>query len=323
MDLRGGIGKWGVVVSIALALAMCILSYIYKPVDLYRIEDGICLNSPDSWNLPPFLSWLLNTLLTGVLCISLYFINKSYNFIRTTEPVLVAVFVIMAASSPWFTERLNTSTLLCFANLSALAIIFNAYESKNATQSLFFLGAISSFGSMFQYAFIWMCVLYLVWAILMKVMRFKEFLAFILGLATPYWISLGFGFISINDFHWPVLVPLFNSIKDYSDVWILLGGIGLATILGLATFMINSMKLYAGNSRVNAMNLCVTLLGLWILICMLVDYENIPAYVITLYMCVAIQIANICAVWHFSYKWIVTVIPDSLFILLFIGSMLL
>lgn len=323
MDLRGGIGNWGVAVASCLAFAMCLINFLLSPVEIQPLQYGLCLDSPDSWNLGRFLSWFLNTILLGIIAFGIYLVNKTYNFARTTEPVMITVFLIMASSSPWFSQSLNTSTLLCGVNLLSLTIIFGAYEKKNATQQMFILGVLSGFGGMLQYAFLPMGCIYIIWALFMKILRLKEILAFIIGMVSPYWIGLGLGLIHFHQFHFPSLVPLFGASQDYSDILFLLGGIGVASLFGILAGFPNAMKLYAGNSRVNAMNSCITIMGLGSLICILVDYENVPAYVLSLYMCVAVQMANICALWNINYRWTVTVVPALVYILLFVGNLVL
>ena len=322
MGGNAGIGKGGVILAALVALAMCVVSFFVNPIEVIPIQYGLWLDSPDSWQIEPLVSLILDIVLIGAITFLLYVINRKYNFIRTTEPVLPALFMVMACSSPWFNQNLNTSTLLCLVNVACLGIIFGAYDSRNATHQMFVLGGASGLGSMFQYAFLPMACVYLIWALIMKVLRMKEVLAFILGLACPYWIGLGFGWLRFSQFHLPSLVSLFNTPNDHSDILFLLAGIGLATIIGFLAASANSMKLYAGNSRVNAMNLCVTTLGLASVVCILVDYENIPAYVMTLYMCTTVQVANICALWHTRSNWWVTFVPASLFVCLFIGNLI-
>lgn len=320
MAWKTGIGRGGLALAAALAFAMCLLSYILRPVDILPIQYGLWLDSPDSWQINPFLSWLINTFLIGVIALILYLINKSYNFIRTTEPALYAVFPVMACSSAWQTQALNTSTLLCLVNAVCLGIIFSAFDSRNATQQLFILGIALGIGAMFQYAFLPMACVYILWALFMKVLRFKELVAFLTGLFCPYWITLGLGWLHFSDFHLPAPVALFTTSGDHADILFLLLGIGIAAILGFLAGLPNSMKLYAGNSKVNSMNLCVSTLGIAALICILVDYENIPAYVMTLYMAVAVQLANICALWKPRLEWTVSAVPAFIFILIFIAN---
>lgn len=306
-----------------VAFAMCVFSLIYHPVEIFPIRYGLCLPSPDAWISNSFWSWFVNLLILGGIAVLLWLLNKSYNFIRTTEPVLPALFLVMSASCPWFTESLNTGVLLCLANVLAAGIIFTSYDSKNATQQMFILGVVSGLGSMFQYAFLPMAVVYLLWALFMKVFRLKETLALIAGILCPYWIVLGTGWMNFSDITFPSLTPLFGNTPDHSDFLFLLLGIGLATGLGFIVTMINFMKLYAGNSKVNAMNLCMTTLGAASVICILVDFDNMPAYVITLYMTCAIQLANICALWNPKMPWLVTFLPSFTYVGLFVLNLIL
>lgn len=322
LDLKTGIGKTGVAVATVVAFAMCLLSYIFQPVEIVPIQYGICLPSPDTWEFDHFWSWVINTGLIGLTTILLFLINKSYNFIRTTEPTLMALFMIMASSGPWFTETITTSVLLCLANVVCMGIIFDSYDSRNSTQEMFILGAVVGFGSMVQYAFLPMGIVYLIWALFMRVLRIKETLAFILGIACPYWIVLGTGWIRLADLHYPSLNPLFMMTQDPSEFFILLSGVALAAGAGFVVALVNSFKLYAGNSRVNAMNLCVSTLGAFSVICILIDFDNMHAYVTTLYMATAAQIANICALWNPKMPWTVTLLPALCYIGIFVCSII-
>lgn len=328
-----GIGRLGVALAALSAIAMCIISYIFHPVvdnigsmSLMPSEVpqyGICLPSPDSWDFPPFWSWCVNTFLIGLIALLLFLVNSSYNFVRTTEPTLVAVFIIMAASSPWFTRELNTSVLLCLANVVCLGIILDSYQSRNATREMFTIGVVIGFGSMVQYAFLPMAMVFIIWALFMKVLRIKETLAFLAGLICPYWIALGTGWLPLSSLHFPALNPLFSYDRDPSAFILLLAAIGIAAIPGFMLTVINSIKLYAGNSKVNAMNLCVSTLGGASVVCILVDFDNMPSYVITLYMATAVQLANINALWNPRAPWMVTVIPALLYMAIFVCTIVL
>lgn len=319
--LKKGIGKIGLAVVALVAVAMCILSLIFHPVEISPVQYGFFLPSPDAWDFDPFWSWIINTLLIGFIALLLFLINKSYNFIRTTEPVVVVLFLIMASSGPWFTESINTSVLLCLANVVCLGIIFDSYASRNATRELFTLGLVVGIGSMVQYAFLPMAVVYFLWTLFMKVMRPKEILAYLAGMLCPYWIALGVGWLRFSNFHFPSLNPLFSYGQDPGEFFVLLSGIALATVAGFIIALVNSIKLYAGNSRVNAMNLCVTALGAACVVCILVDFDNIGAYVTTLYMACTVQVANICALWNPRMPWLVTVVPSLCYMGLFVCSL--
>ena len=323
MDFKTGIGKPGLALAALVAIAMCILNLIFHPVEISPIQYGICLPSPDSWGFNILWSWCVNTCLIGLIAILIFFINKSYNFIRTTEPALMAIFLVMASSGPWFTQELNTSVLLCLANVVCLGIIFTSYASNNATQEMFILGVVIGIGSMVQYAFLPMAFVYILWALFMKVLRIKETLAYIAGIICPYWIGLGIGWISLSQLHFPSINPLFTYSDDPSEFILLLIAIALAAVMGFMAVFANSIKLYAGNSKVNSMNLCVSFLGAASVICILVDFDNMAAYVISLFMACAVQLTNICALWHPKMPWIVTAVPSILYIAIFVCCLIL
>lgn len=320
MNLKTGIGKTGVALAVVTAIAMCVLSLIFHPLSIEPVQYGLCLPSPDSWDFNPFWSWIINVGIIGITALLIYLINKSYNFIRTTEPAYVVLFMMMTCSGPWFTEGLNTSVLLALANVVSIGIIFGSYESRNATREMFILGVVVGIGSMFQYAFLPMAIVYVLLAVFMKVLRIKESLALVVGFLCPYWITLGIGWLHFSDFHFPSITPLFGLSWDYSEVFLLLAGIAVAAGLGIMVTLVNSIKLYAGNSRVNAMNLCVTTLGGAALLCLLVDFDNMPAYVVTLYLTCALQTGNICALWNPKMPWMVTVLPSLPFLAIFVCS---
>ena len=321
LDFRRGLGTLGVVLASIIAITMCILSYLYQPVQITPGQYGICLPSPDAWGFNSFGSWFLNMVLIGILAGMLYAINKNYNFIRTPDPALISIFLVMAASGPWFTQTINASVLLCLANVMGMGIIFDSYDSRNATQDMFILGVLVGMGAMVQYAFIPLAVVVLVWALLMKVLRIKEILAYMAGIGCPYWIALGTGWLSFSDFHFPSLSPLFSYAQDPSEFVILLVGISIAILTGFGCTLINAMKLYAGNAKINAMNLCVMVSGAMAVICILLDFDNMHAYVITLYMACAVQLANICPLFNPRWPWTVTAVPMAVYIALFVLSL--
>lgn len=322
INLYRGLGTIGVVIAALVAFTMCLLSLIFHPVDIKPIEYGICLPSPDAWDFPAVGAWVINTFLIGFIAALLYVINKTYNFIRTTEPALVMIFLVTAASGPWFTQTINTSVLLCLANVVCLGIIFDSYDTRNATQEMFIMGAVVGMGAMVQYAFLPLGIVFFLWALFMKVLRIKETLAFIAGILCPYWIALGVGWLSFSDFHFPSLTPLFSYADDPSEFFILLACIGVSVATGFLCTLVNAMKLYAGNSKIYAMNLCVMASGGIAAICIMVDFDNMHAYVTTLYMATAVQLANICALWRPRMPWTVTVVPALAYIGAFVCSLI-
>lgn len=317
------IGKTAVILAVVAYVAMTAVSFISRPPERVSGEVGLCLPSPNLWEINPVSSWLINTVLIGAVAMWGYMLNRTFNFIRSTKPVLPVVFLILASSNPWITYYLSSSTIICVVNLLCLNFLFGEYNSRNATQTMFVIGTFLSVGSMFQYAFLPMIVAYGLAAMVMKIFRVKELLALGMGLVAPYWVCLGTGLISVDSFRIPELTNLFNDFAQASEIFVLALSVGFLAFIGFFLALNNSVRLYAGNSRVNALNMTVTILEFVCVICMVVDFSNMLAYLGTLYFTVAVQIANVCALWHLKRDWPVAVtciIYIGFFIAMLIGT---
>lgn len=307
----------------ALAMvAMCTVSFLLRPDRRISGELGICLPSPNLWDINPVSSWIINTVLLGGCAAAGFFLNRSYNFIRSTHPVLTSLFLVLCASNPWTTAYLSSSTLLCVVNLLCISIMFRCFRADNATQEMFVIATFISVGSMFQYAFLPMILAYVAAAIVMKVFRVKEFLAMLMGLVAPYWVGIGLGLIPLEWFSMPQITNLFQDYARASDLLVMLISVGLAIFCGFLLGINNSIKLYAGNSQVNAMNLTISFVGIVCSVCVVVDFSNMMAYLATLYFTVAVQVANMCALWNVKRERLVVTIPALIYIGFFIALIL-
>lgn len=322
MTRREGIGKTGMVLAALAAGTMCALTYFFGPESRLSGELGICLSSPNLWDIPQLWSWIINTAGIGLIAVGAFLLNRHYNFIRSTQPVLPALSLVLTASNPLITHHLSTSTLICAVNLMSLSVLFGCYRQRNATQQMFLIGTMFSVGSMIQYAFIPYILPYAIGAIMMKAFRIKEFLAMGMGIIAPYWVGVGLGIISPEWFKLPEITNLFNGFAQAPDLFLLMVSVGIASFFGLLLGLNNSIKLYAGNSRINALNMSISLVGVVSILCIIIDFSNMMAYIATLYFTVAVQVANLCALWHIRREWLLTAIPALIYIGLFVAMLL-
>lgn len=318
MTVEKGIGKTGLVLAVMAMVAMTAASFVFRPAQRVSGDLGLCLPSPNLWDLNPVSSWIINTVFIGVIAFGAFFLNRTYNFIRSTQPVLPAMFLILAGSNPWINYYLSSSTLICLVNLISLSLLFGCYNSHNATQPMFVIGTLISIGSMVQYAFLPMIVAFVIGAIIMKSFRLKEFMAMAMGLVAPYWVGIGLGLIPIDSFNIPEFTNLFSDFAKASEIFVMALSVGIVAFFGIILALNNSIKLYAGNSRINALNMTITLLGLVAIVCIIVDFSNMLAYLDTLYFSAAVQVANLCALWHLRKEWLVVLVPSVVFIGLFV-----
>lgn len=312
------IGKTGMTIAAAAAVAMCVVTLFQREPFIPAGETGLSLPPPSQWVGSDFLSWLLNFVLLGLCATGAWLLNTTYNFIRSTQPVLPAVFVVVCASNPAITDGLSSSLILCGVNIICLWFLFGSYDSRNATQTLFTVATFVSLGTMFEYAFLPMAIVYIIAAFSMKAMRIKEFCAFILGLLSPWWIVLGIGLISIHDLRIPAPFLIFDDPTRAEESFLLMVAAGLAIFISIFFGAADAMRIYAGNSQVNAMNGVIYWLGIICVACMIFDFANMFAYLATLYFCMSVQIANFCALRQLRHEWLVVFIPSVFFIILFI-----
>ncbi len=308
----------GLLLVIVLACAMSAFVFYFDSPQHLQGELGLCLPSPNEWQLIPLASWIINLCLMVGISVILYSFNKTYNFINSPDMVLPAAFIIMTASCPWVSGMLNSSMLLAIVNLICMFVLFGRFKSENATQQVFVVATLLSIGSMFQYAFVFMVPVFILICLLLKCFRFKEFMAMLMGLAAPYWIGLGFGILKFDEFYLPTLTNLFNGFTTGEDLFIGLLNVGLTALLALMLALNCAVKLYAGNSQRRLYNNALNILGLGCVACICCDFNNLTTYLVTLYMIAAVQIANLFALWNIRNSKIVLGIIMAVYVAFFL-----
>lgn len=295
MNNRHVMGRDGLALAILLSLAMFALAYFEAAPQPLAGDTGICFPSPNLWGLNALWGWVANmaSLLTAWIVLAL--VNKEFTIVQGSDTVLTGMFAIMTSSNLWLSGALSSSGILALANLICLVVLFGCYRKQNATQEMFLIASILAIGSMFQYAFIFMMPAYLIGAIMMKCFRFKTFIAFLMGIAAPYWIALGFGIVNFDDFTMPTFTNLFNGHVTKFGLLVGLINIGATVLIGLVLVFLNWVKLYAGNTQRRLYNMVVNVLGFFCVMCIIIDFNNMVAYLATMYMIAAVQLGNFFA----------------------------
>ena len=322
MGANYAIGKGGMVLCALVALAMCVLAFVLQPVSVISSNPGICLPPVAEWNLIPQFGWAINTFLIVATTLGSYYLNNTFNFIRSPHPVLPAAFCLLLSSNAWISGNLSSAMILCAVVMGCMAILFSSYNSKNATQEMFVTATFFGVGSMFEIAFIPMIIPMILGANVMKILRFKEIIAFVLGLVAPYWVGVGLGLIPLEAFHLPDLSLLFSSGHDLTDFFFLLLDTGILALAGLLIGVSCAIRLYAGNAFVSAMNFSVAITGLIAIAFAAIDFSNITAYLAVFYFSVAVQISQLCALWKMRHEWIVVTLIALLSIGFFISTLI-
>lgn len=310
----------GIVAATIMIAATALLMPSLKP----EAELGICLALPTDL-IPPLIGCGINTVLIAFAIILAFVFNKKHSFVRSTEALLPTAMAVILASNPVNTSYLGTPVVMLIVNLICLDIMMKSYASENATMSMFAVATYLSLGSMVQYAFVPLILIYPIMAMMAKVLRLKETVAYIMGLVAPYWVALGFGLISFSDFRPPqFLVDIPNADGNY----LLLVFVSLCTLalIGLMMTLNNAMLIYAGNMRVRTANNMINLLGFACALFMIIDFDNFGAYASSFCFAVAVQISNFFAMRRIPQSpiwfWGILSLFMALFLFMLIESLI-
>lgn len=286
-------GPGSMIIGAVAAIIMIAATVFLMPSLSPTGEFGLCLTLPSN-PFPHIVGCGINTLLIAVAIFLAFLFNKKHSFVRSTEAVLPTAMAVILASNPVNTSYLGTPVVMLIVNLICLDIMMKAYNAENATTSMFAVATYLSVGSMVQYAFLPLILVYPIMAIMIKVLRIKEIVAYLMGLIAPYWVALGFGLISFSDFR----MPNFLENLPYADGnYLLMVFISLCTLalVGVIMSLNNAMLIYAGNMRVRTFNNMINLLGFACGIFMIADFDNFGAYASSFCFAVSVQISNFFA----------------------------
>ncbi|MDE7465650.1 MAG: hypothetical protein K2M59_04385 [Muribaculaceae bacterium] len=292
------LGAEGMSVAILVTIALGALNFFVFNSNPMKGETGICLPSPDLWTLPPIWSASINIGLLLCAGLGLFFLNKTYSVIQTTSTVWPSAFLVLCSSCPWIFSGLSAGVIMVVINVLSLFVLFDAYKRANATQETFLVATLLSVGTMFQYGFLFLIPAYLLMLVPLNIFRIKEITSFLLGLFAPYWVAVGMGWIPIENFS----IPQFSTfIQGFTPPTNLIKGlvvIGLTALWSLILALNNAVRLYAGNTRRRLLNNSVILLGIFTLVAMIVDFNNLTAYLPSFYLAASLQLANAFALWQ-------------------------
>lgn len=298
MNYREVTGRGGVTLAALMAAAMSACAFFIGTQHPFSGSAGLCFPSVNIWGIPPLPSWLINLALSFGCAFGLTLLNKRYNFVPGSDTLLPAAFLIFTSSIPWMSDILTSSVILAAANLICLGILLSCFRSPNATRQIFIIATILSFGSMIQYAFIFMIPVYIISAVLLKCMRFREAMAMLMGLLAPYWMCIGLGIVSPDSLSPPNFTFLFDNITSKGGLFLSFVSIASVLLISLMLASQNLVQLYAGNSQRRLNTMCINILGFVCVICMLVDYNNITAYIFSAYITAAVSLSDFFALRH-------------------------
>lgn len=312
-------GNIGLLLAIMLSAAMCAASYFFGGVIDFNNVGGICFPAPDTWGLPSQLSIGINWMMIAGITLFLQLLNKTYNFITTTDTVLQCSVLVLICSNVYIDTELCTSTFLGAAVLIEFFILFGCYRNKKSVAQFFIAGTVLSIASMFEYAAIPFILAIIVIGVMFKSLTFKGFCAMGMGLIAPYWIAIGFGLIDPMS----MTVPELSTVLTYDFMeerhFLLWLNCGVTITLFLLCSLYNAVSMYAGNTKRRILNNSTLIFGLVACASIIFDCDNVVAYLCTVYIALSVQLANLFALHNLKHNHTTIILLLILYIGAFVG----
>lgn len=252
---------------------------------------GVCLPSPNQWQLSPTLSLGLNIALTALCVLLAAGLNARFSIVPGTGLLYAITFLVVTGATPWITQRLNSAIIITTVVLICTHLLFSLYGRRHAAQGMCVIFSLLSWGTMIQYAFVLITPLFLLGAIFLNIMRIRELFGAILGFICPYWIMLGLGVVSIDAIGLPQLTNLFTGFAAPGTLFYLMLGQGITALMTLILTALNASSPTATGQQHRSYHAFINLLSIAMVWFMVFDGSNMLAYSATLALCFGWQAA--------------------------------
>lgn len=285
-------------------------------------DQGICLPSPGEWKLPGWVAIGSNVALNIAIMSMMMIVNKTFNVLRAMTWLHVGLFAIMQAALPREIVTLNSGTLLALAVICCIYLLFSCYAQPERVRRVFLAFMVLSLGATTQYSFVVFIPVFWLITVQMRIFNTRTLLASVLGLLTPWVILFGLGIVTPADVHVPEITSVFGDRYLRPALYVFIIAVLTAFLLVIST-VLNVLKTIAYNAQARSYNGALTVVASVTIMAMLVNYNNLLAYLPLLNMCAAYQLTHyfvnhrfdrqyaavlaVCAVYVVLYLWRITI----------------
>lgn len=281
-------------------------------------QKGFALPSPNTWfegraTAGMWANLGLNLAIIGMMVL----INRTYNVLRSMTLMYTGLFAIMQLATPSLLLTFNSGTLLCFAVLVCVWLLFRTYANPRSQRDVFMIFFLLSAGMAVQYCFAVYIVVFAVGCVQMRITRLRSVLAAAMGAITVWWLLLGFGIVSPANIHLPRFGSIFAAI-DLAGTALLLVTVASSAFLAVASIIANVFKTIAYNARARAYSGSLALIALVTIVAMALDYTDITTYVPMLNCCAAFQVTHFFAIHRRDNAYIGVLCIVALYVILFL-----
>lgn len=315
-------GRFFTVVIFCFTVISALVSLYSNKIPQFDGNFGICLPSSNLWIGNDLLSWGVNILLISGIAVILIIINKIFPFIRSVTAVFASIFLLLESCNPYVTTQLLDGTIMCLITVAGIFILYSTYQAPQLKRLIFLIFFLLSVCSMFQYAFLFLIPIFIIGLIQMRALTLKGLIAAILGLLTPYWIAIGTGIISLDMLAVPEISSIFTA-NELGNVPELLINASITAFISLVLLIINLLNVFNSKLQTRAYNGFISILSLFSIIMIFIDYNNILTYIPLLNCCAAIQIAHFFTNSKYLRKYIIIAVVIIVYLTLYIWRIFL
>ncbi|MDE6345729.1 MAG: hypothetical protein K2L55_03565 [Muribaculaceae bacterium] len=274
-----------------IAAVMAYMALRSGNVDEITGSRGTVFPSPNRWLPQGGVSLAVSLLLTALTAVSFIGLNKVYNFMRAPSALTSSLYTVMLASLPLASAQFYGGTLMCVVLMGVTALMFGCYGDSSSNRSVFLMFFILSLASLVQYAFMFYIPVAVIGLAQMRIFNLRSIIAVFTGIVCPVWILYGFGVMDFSDIRWPQFTSTLARLSLPGMITVFTA-VGLTMILGFTAMCANLMKILSYNAKFRAYNGFLTLLLIFTILFIIVDYTNLSAYFPILCLTSAYQIAH-------------------------------
>lgn len=298
-------GSRGIFVVIAIAAAFLAAgeyhTYIPQPAEYTGIL-GITALPPAIYGLTGAVA---NFALLLIISLYMLLLDRRFQFLGGMSSLYATLFIAFSMAIPQVCLQPCTGIAIALILLLCTHYLFSLYDEPQARTRIYLIFTILSALSMVTTVTIYAIPLFIVGVVQMRAMNIKGALAAIGGIITPYWITIGTGFISIEALEFPL--PL--------SIWALWGNlpayllcVAAIILLAFGSIGINMMHLLKQRLRTRAYNGFIIISLLWTALMIVVDCGSAIAYIPMLCVCAAMQISHLYSASNNRRRYISVII---------------
>lgn len=312
--------RW-LLIIIALVMvptAMFVLDFV--PIDYIEGDRGLIFPSANLWITDHTTEMWVNVLSTLTLAALMIGLNRNYNLLRTMTLLDASLFLLISLSTPWLLVQFYTGTLLSLALVLCLYMLYSCYSNPAQLRRIFLIFFLLSALSTTQYCYAVYIPVFIIGTLQMRIFSGRALAAILLGILAPWWIVLGSGLVAPESVHIPdfsTLILNFNFVENFPLFVVVL----VSAILLVVCWCLNFPRMIAYNAHMRAFNGTLSVLALFTLVAVCIDFVNLSAYAPVVFMCAAFYTGRLFAANAGARSYIGILSIIVLYILLFLWSL--